>query len=76
MNPPSNGEVPYTLRKRDGIFVFYSDGKIHLCLVSTPGIFHDITMVDYGLCEGVEKVYDAIGGKFVVESAFNIGKKP
>ena len=38
------------------IFVFCPDGKIALCLLNAPGTFHDSTMADYGMYDGLQKV--------------------
>ena len=54
------------------IFVFCPDGKIALCILNAPGTFHDSTMSDYGVYQGLEMVYDKCGGKVVVDSAFKI----
>lgn len=52
--------------------MFWPDGKNYICLINAPGTFHDSTMSDYILYEAMERVYLAIGGKVVVDSAFNI----
>ena len=59
----------------NSVFVFSPDGKIRLCLINAPGTFHDSTMADYGIYEGMEHVYDEYGAKVVVDSAFKIGVK-
>ena len=46
--------------------------KIRICLLDAPITFHDITMVGYGIYEGMEKFYNKTGGKVVVDSAFNL----
>ena len=37
--------------------------KIQYCLLNAPGTFHDSTMVNYGMYDTMEKVYDATGEK-------------
>ena len=54
------------------VFVFCPDGKIPLCLLNAPGTFHDSTMADYGIYQGIEHIYQLCGGKIVVDSAFNL----
>ena len=54
------------------VFVFCPDGKIPLCLLNAPGTFHDSTMADYGIYEGMEYIFMQSGGKVVVDSAFNV----
>ena len=39
------------------VFVFYPDRKIPLCLLNAPGTFHDSTMADYGIYQGLESTY-------------------
>ena len=57
------------------VFVFSPDGKIRLALLNAPGTFHDSTMADYGIYEGMERVFNRTGAKVVVDSAFNIGRR-
>ena len=57
------------------VFVFSPDGKIRMCLLNAPGTFHDSTMADYGIYEGMEYIFDKYGAKVVVDSAFKIGNK-
>ena len=54
------------------VFVFCPDGTIPLCLLNAPGTFHDSTMADYGVYEGIEQIYQLCGGKIVVDSAFKV----
>ena len=54
------------------VFVFCPDGKIAICVLNAPGTYHDSTMADYGIYEGMEKIYELCGGKVVVDSAFKI----
>ena len=57
------------------VFVFSPDGKIWLCLINVSGTFHDSTIADYGVYEGMEKVYSKTGAKVVIGLAFKIGNK-
>ena len=59
----------------NSVFVFSPDGKIRMCLINAPGMFHDSAMSDYGIYEGMERVYLATGEKVVADSAFNVGKR-
>ena len=56
-------------------FVFYSDGKIRLFLLNVPGTFYNSTMAYYGIYDGIDRVYNATGGKAAADSAFKIGTK-
>ena len=56
----------------NSVFVFCPDGKIRVCLINAPGVFHDSAMSDYGVYEAIERVYLNTGGKVVVDFAFNI----
>ena len=49
--------------------MFSPDGKIRLCFLNAPDTFHDSVMSDYGIYEGLEKVYDRYGAKVVVEDS-------
>ena len=55
--------------------IFSLDGKIRLCLLNAPGTFHDSTMVDYGIYEGMETICNKYRAKVVIESTFKIGTK-
>jgi hypothetical protein len=58
------------------IFVFAPDGKIHICSLNSPGCWHYSTQANHGGVYGkIEKVYDATGGKVVIDSAFALGKR-
>ena len=35
------------------VFVFSPNGKIRLCLINSPGTFHESTMANYGVYEGM-----------------------
>ena len=56
----------------NSVFVFSTDGKIRMILLNTSGTFHDSTMADCGIYEGMQKVYDGTGVNVVVDSVFNI----
>ena len=44
-------------------------------IINAPETFRDSTMDDYGIYEGIQKIYDDTGVKVVVESTFNIGSR-
>ena len=54
------------------VLVFCPDGKIRICLINAPSVFHDSAMSDYMCYEAMERVYLNTSGKVVVDSAFNI----
>ena len=54
------------------IFVFCPDGKIALCCLNAPGTFHDSTMADYGMYDGLQDIFRQCGAKVVVDSAFKM----
>ena len=56
----------------NSVFVFTPDGKIRMCVINAPGTFHDSCIADYGIYHGMETVFNATGGKVVVDSAFKI----
>ena len=43
-----------------------------MSLLNTSGTFHGITISDYGIYKGMEKVYNNTGDKVVVDSEFNL----
>ena len=43
--------------------MFSPDGKVRLCAANAPGIFHDGTISDYEIYEGMKKIYEAMGAK-------------
>ena len=60
----------------NGVFVFAPDGKIKMSLINAPGTWHDSTMAEYGIYQKMESVYNRLGGKVVVDSAFSLANKP
>ena len=44
--------------------------------MNAPGTFHDSTMADYGIYDGIEYIYSITGGKVVVDSAFKMVSAP
>ena len=44
-------------------------------MINVSGTFHDSTIADYGVYEGMEKVYSKTGAKVVIGLAFKIGNK-
>lgn len=57
------------------IFVFAADGRIRICVINTPGTWHDSTQADHGVYAKMEKVFDDHGAIVVVDSAFNMQNK-
>jgi len=57
------------------VFVFGADGKIRICVINAPGTFHDSSIAEYGVYQGLEKVFDCTGGRVVVDSAFRLQAK-
>jgi hypothetical protein len=56
----------------NSVFVFAADGKIRICSLNSPGTWHDSTISDYGIYEGLEEVFRQSNGKIVVDSAFKL----
>jgi hypothetical protein len=55
------------------VFVFAVDGTIRICGLNAPGSMHDSTIADCtGVYDKLERVYEATGGKVIVESAFKL----
>ena len=40
--------------------------------LNAPGTFHDSTMVDYGMYDGLQNIFCECGGKVVVDSSFKM----
>ena len=59
----------------NSVFVFAADGKIRICSINSPGTWHDSTISDYGVYEGLEDVFLQSNGKIVVDSAFRLENK-
>jgi len=57
------------------IFVFAADGRIRICVINTPGTWHDSTQADHGVYDKMKKVYDDHDAIVVVDSAFNMLSK-
>jgi hypothetical protein len=58
------------------IFVFAPDGKIRVCCFNSPGCWHDSSQADHGgVYDKLNEVYEATGGKVVVDSAFSVQDK-
>jgi hypothetical protein len=58
------------------IFVFAPDGKIRICSLNSPGCWHDSTQADHGgVYDKIEEVFEATGGKVVIDSAFALGQR-
>ena len=60
----------------NSLFVYGPDGKICICVLNAPGIFHDSTMAGYHVYEALEQIFLSNGKKMVVYSAFGSGKRP
>ena len=43
-----------------------------LYLLNAPGNFHDSTMADYGMHDGLQDIFRHCGGKVIVDSAFKM----
>jgi hypothetical protein len=56
----------------NSVFVFAADGKIRICSLNSPGTWHDSTIADYGVYNGLEEVFLQSNGKIVVDSAFKL----
>jgi hypothetical protein len=58
------------------IFVSAPDRKIHTCSLNSPGCWHDSTQADQGgVYDKIEEVFEATGGKVVIDSAFALGQR-
>jgi hypothetical protein len=58
------------------IFVFAPDGKIHICSLISPGCWHDSTQANHGgVYDKIEEVFEATGGKVVIDSASALGQR-
>ena len=40
------------------VFVFGADGRIRICVVNCPGVWHDSTMADYGVYKKMEALFN------------------
>jgi hypothetical protein len=59
------------------VFVFAVDGTIQICGLNAPGSMHDSTIADYtGVYDKLERVYEATGGRVIVDSAFKLRNNP
>jgi hypothetical protein len=53
------------------LFVFGADGKIIFCVINAPGSIHDSTLAGWGgLYDILQDIYDRLGGKCCMDSAF------
>jgi hypothetical protein len=58
------------------IFVFSADGRIRICVINTPGTWHDSIQADHGVYDTkMKKLYDDHGAIVVVDSASNMLSK-
>jgi hypothetical protein len=59
------------------MFVFCPDGTIPICCYNVPGAIHDSKVAELGnIYPKLEQVYDSVGGKCAVDSAFSHKKYP
>jgi hypothetical protein len=59
------------------LFLFSPIGKIHACYFNAPGSVHDSTMAEQsGIYNKINTIYEATGGKVVVDSAFGQKSRP
>jgi hypothetical protein len=59
------------------VFVFCPDGTIPICCYNVPGTVHDSKVAEWGnIYPKLEQVYDSVGGKCAVDSAFSLKKYP
>jgi hypothetical protein len=58
------------------IFVFAPNGKICICSLNSLGCWHDSTQADHGgVYDKIEEVFNATGGKVVIDAAFALGQR-
>ena len=59
------------------VFVFCPDGTIPICCYNLPGSVHDSLVAEWGnIYPKLERVYDAVGGRCAVDSAFSFQRYP
>ena len=59
------------------VFVFCPDGTIPIATYNVPGCFHDSTIAEWGkIYEKLGNVWDMVGGKCTVDSAFSKKNNP
>ena len=59
------------------VFVFCPDGTIPICCYNVPGSVHDSKVAELGdVFSKLGRVYDSVGGKCAVDSAFSLKKYP
>ena len=46
-----------------------------MCTLNAPGTFHDLTIVDNGVYDAMEWIFEIHEAKEVVDSAFNVGTR-
>jgi hypothetical protein len=47
---------------------------MHICPLNSPGCWHDSTQANHGgVYDKIEEVFEATGGKSVIDSAFALG---
>uniref|UniRef100_A0A7S4AMZ1 DDE Tnp4 domain-containing protein n=1 Tax=Pseudo-nitzschia australis TaxID=44445 RepID=A0A7S4AMZ1_9STRA len=60
----------------NNVFVFAPDGRIRMCTINAPGSWHDSTMAEYGIYDGLEELFNQHGVRVVVDSAFRLASQP
>lgn len=59
------------------LFLFSPDGKVRACYINAPGTFHDSTMANMSqIYSKVDDVFNRLGSKIVVDSAFASDGRP
>ena len=59
------------------VFVFCPDGTIPIAAYNVPGCFHDSTIAEWGkIYKKLGNVYEMVGGKCTVDSAFSKKTNP
>ncbi len=59
------------------VFAFAPSGIVVACILNAPGSWHDSVIAENGgLYAKLESVYEATGGKAVVDSAFSMKRCP
>ena len=59
------------------MFVFCPNGTIPICCYNVPGTVHDSKVAEWGnIYLKLERVYDSVGGRCAVDSAFSLKKNP
>ena len=57
-------------------FIILPDGKILMCVLNCPGTWHDSTMAEYGVYQGMKRVWELHKAQIIVDQAFRVADKP